>query len=77
MQIESIRLKNYKIFRDIHIRDIPKLSYNIREAAAATGIGRSSIYGHILAGRLRKEKVGGRTLIPAESLAALVAGGAA
>ncbi len=58
-------------------REMPKLSYNIKEAVAATGIGRDSLYRHISAGRLRKVRVGGRTLIPADSLAALVSGEAA
>lgn len=52
----------------------PKLAYSIREACRASSLGRSTIYTHISAGRLRAVRVGGRTLIPAESLEALIAG---
>jgi excisionase family DNA binding protein len=54
--------------------DLPKLAYSIREACRASSLGRSTLYAHIAAGRLRAIRVGGRTLIPAESLKALVAG---
>ena len=52
----------------------PKLAYSIREACRASSLGRSTVYSHISAGRLRAVRVGGRTLIPAESLLALIAG---
>jgi excisionase family DNA binding protein len=51
-----------------------KLAYSIKEACEASSLGRTSIWGHISAGRLRAVRVGGRTLIPAESLLALIAG---
>lgn len=51
-----------------------KLAYSIREACAATSIGRSTLYAHIAAGRLQVRKVGGRTVIPAENLIALITG---
>lgn len=51
-----------------------KLAYSIKEASKATSLGRSTIYSHIAAGRLRANRVGGRTVIPAESLHALIAG---
>ena len=51
-----------------------KLAYSIKEACAATSLGRTSIYAHIAAGRLRAVRVLGRTLIPADSLEALIAG---
>jgi excisionase family DNA binding protein len=54
--------------------DFPKLAYSIKEACQASSLGRSTLYSHILAGRLRAVRVGGRTLIPAESLRALIAG---
>lgn len=50
----------------------PKISYSIREACAATSLGRTTVYAHIAAGRLQAVRVGGRTLIPAESLSGLV-----
>jgi excisionase family DNA binding protein len=49
-----------------------KLSYRIPEAIEATGLKRSKLYEEIKAGRLQTTKVGGCTLIPTESLRALV-----
>lgn len=54
--------------------DPPKLGYSIREACRASSLGRTTLYGHIAAGRLRVTKVGGRTIIPAEALTSLIAG---
>ncbi|GAA0648394.1 hypothetical protein GCM10009424_25960 [Sphingomonas ursincola] len=51
-----------------------KLAYSIREACAASSLGRTTIYAHIAAGRLRVVRVGGRTLIPAEELQAFIKG---
>jgi excisionase family DNA binding protein len=50
-----------------------KLGYSIAEACAATSLGRTTIYAHIAAGRLRIVRLGGRTVIPAESLMAFLA----
>lgn len=52
----------------------PKLGYSVKEACQASSLGRTTIYSHIAAGRLRAVRVGGRTIIPAEALHALVAG---
>lgn len=57
-------------------RQPAKLAYSIKEACAASSLGRTTIYSHIAAGRLRATRVGGRTVIPAESLHALVGGDA-
>jgi excisionase family DNA binding protein len=54
--------------------ELPKLTYSIREACQASSLGRTTIYAHIAAGRLPVVKVGGRTLIPAAALEALLAG---
>ena len=51
-----------------------KLGYSIREACQASSLGRTTIYSHISAGRLRAVRVGRRTIIPAEALRALIAG---
>lgn len=40
-----------------------KLAYSIEEVIEATGIGRSSLYVDIAAGRLRARKRGSRTII--------------
>lgn len=52
----------------------PKVGYSIREACIATSLGRTSIYAYIASGRLRATRLGGRTIIPAESLQALISG---
>lgn len=56
-------------------RSAPKpdpLTYTLNAAAAASGLSRSTLYRHGAAGRLRLVKVGGRTLVDAGSLRALV-----
>ena len=52
----------------------PKLAYSIAEASVASSLGRTSLYAHIASGRLRAVRVGGRTVIPADSLYALLQG---
>lgn len=54
--------------------DAPKLAYSIKEACRASSLGRTTLYAHIAANRLRVVRIGGRTVIPAESLHALIAG---
>ena len=55
---------------------LPKLAYSIREACAASSLSRTTIYLNISKGRLKAVRIGGRTVIPAESLNALIAGDA-
>jgi hypothetical protein len=57
--------------------ETPKIGYSIREACQASSLGRTTLYSHISAGRLRVVRVGGRTIIPADALHALVSGKAA
>ena len=52
----------------------PKLAYSIKEACLASSLGKTTIYAHITAGNLRAVRIGGRTVIPAESLHALING---
>lgn len=52
----------------------PKITYSIKEACQASSLGRTTIYSHIAAKRLKVVRVGGRTLIPAESLQTLLKG---
>uniref|UniRef100_A0A6H1ZRT5 Putative DNA binding, helix-turn-helix domain containing protein n=1 Tax=viral metagenome TaxID=1070528 RepID=A0A6H1ZRT5_9ZZZZ len=53
---------------------IPKIAYSIKEACDASSLGRTTIYSHIAAGRLLARRIGGRTVIPADSLRALIEG---
>lgn len=52
----------------------PKLAYSIKEVCRSSSLGRSTIYGHIASGKLQARRIGGRTVIPAESLHAFLAG---
>ena len=52
----------------------PKLAYSIKEACLASSLGKTTIYAHITAGHLRAVRIGGRTVIPADSLLALING---
>ena len=52
----------------------PPLVYSVRQACHVSSLGRTTIYAHIAAQRLKAVRVGGRTIIPAESLHALLAG---
>ena len=54
--------------------DPGKLAYSVREACRASSLGRTTIYAHIAAGRLLARRIGGRTIIPAESLHSLIDG---
>lgn len=54
--------------------DPSKIAYSIKEACKASSLGRTTLYAHIAAKRLRAVRIGGRTVIPAESLHALIAG---
>jgi excisionase family DNA binding protein len=53
---------------------LPKIAYSIREACQVSSLGRTTLYLHIAAGRLKVTRVGGRTLITAEALHALING---
>ena len=53
---------------------LPKLAYSIKEARLASSLGKTTIYAHITAGHLRAVRIGGRTVIPADSLHALING---
>jgi hypothetical protein len=53
------------------------LAYSVEGATAATGLSRSLIFELMAAGKLERVKIGKRTLIPADSLRALVTGNAA
>ncbi|MBW8296182.1 helix-turn-helix domain-containing protein [Sphingopyxis sp.] len=46
---------------------LQKLTYTISEFCQISGLGRTTVYMHINAGRLKTRMVGGRRLIPADS----------
>lgn len=50
------------------------LAYSIADACRVSSIGRTRLYQLIGEGRLEARKLGRRTLIPASSLRALIAG---
>jgi excisionase family DNA binding protein len=54
------------------MNQVVPVSYNINDAAAALGLSRRSIYNLIDAGRIRKVKIGRRSLIPATDILALM-----
>lgn len=56
------------------IKQQEKMAYSIREACAASSLSRSTLYSQISSGKLRVVRIGGRTIVPAEALRALLAG---
>lgn len=52
----------------------PKLAYSIREAVTATSLSKTTLYAKIAANELRAVRIGGRIVIPADSLYALIHG---
>ena len=55
-------------------KHLPKLAYSIKEACQASSLGKTTIYAHIAAGHLKAVRIGGRTVIPADNLHALING---
>ena len=49
------------------------LAYPIADACKVIGCGRTTLYGHISAGKIEARSLGARTIIPAESLRRFVA----
>jgi len=52
--------------------EVPKLAYSVKEAVHATSLQKSTIYNLINAGKLESRRVGGRTVIMADSLRRLL-----
>jgi excisionase family DNA binding protein len=53
-----------------------RLAYSVRETVRTTNLSYASIYRLIRAGKIRSVKIGGRRLIPASALDALLEEGA-
>lgn len=51
---------------------VPVRAYSVRDFCKAYGLGRSTTYEMIKAGRLKSIRIGGRRLIPAEAAEALI-----
>jgi excisionase family DNA binding protein len=49
------------------------IAHTIADAVKASGLGRTTLYELIGAGKIEARKAGGRTLIPADSLRAYIA----
>ena len=50
----------------------PRISYSLNEAVRVSSLSKSTLYRHNKAGQLRLIRVGGRTLVDARSLHALL-----
>ena len=50
------------------------LAYSIADSVRVSSIGKTKLYALIKAGQLQARRIGGRTLIPAASLRALIDG---
>ena len=50
------------------------LAYSIADAMRVTSLGRTKLYAMLKSNQLSAIRIGGRTLIPAASLRALIAG---
>lgn len=53
---------------------LTRLGYSIREACEVSSLGRTTLYSHISSGRLKVTRVGGRTIVQAKALHALISG---
>jgi excisionase family DNA binding protein len=57
-----------------NVSNNPKLAYSIQETMHASSLGKTKVYDLIKEGKLQAVRIGGRTVIPAESLHALISG---
>jgi excisionase family DNA binding protein len=61
----EVTMKNYQ--------DVERLSYGVREAAAAIGISSRTMHDHVKNGSIKHFRMGTRVLIPAGELKAFIA----
>jgi excisionase family DNA binding protein len=52
----------------------PKLAFSVAETCAALGLGKTNLYRMIAAGEIETIRIGGRRLVPAASIQALLDG---
>lgn len=57
-----------------HNNSLNKLAYSVKQTCEVSSLGRTSIYALIAEGKLKVIRIGGRTLILAESLRDLLSG---
>ena len=67
-RLDAIEYWLAKISSALEVR--PKAAYTVREAVAMTGIGRTTLYEEVTAGRLVARKRGSSTMFLAEELTA-------
>ena len=56
----------------MNVVSIGRVLYSVEEAASALSVGRTSLYALIDSGELERVKIGRRSLVPADSIAAYV-----
>lgn len=56
---------------------LQKLTYSVSEFCKVSGMGRTTVFAHIRAGRLKTRMVGGLRMIPADSAREFLLGDAA
>ena len=66
----NLKYANLSLPREL--TSAPPLAHTIPDAVRISGIGRSKLYELIRSGALDARKLGGRTLIPAKALRALI-----
>ena len=54
--------------------DLLPLAFSVKDACQALSIGKTTIFALLKEGRLRAVKIGGRTLIPTDSIRSLLNG---
>ena len=56
----------------MNVVSMSRVLYSVEEAASALSVGRTSLYALIDSGQLERVKIGRRSLVPADSIAAYV-----
>ena len=56
----------------VNVISMRRVLYSVEEAASVLSVGRTSLYALIDSGQLERVKIGRRSLVPADSIAAYV-----